>query len=195
MFLTLRTLLLLPLLCLGLLCLGGCTDADLARSARAVETAEDWHAKAVALEQVAARAVEHSRTLAEQLESARGAALIARAEAALEQARVGLEISGQAVTAAKDAQAAAQAAHDSGGGTWSVIVAAITGALGTVGVLFPKLRGAVTLARQLVGGIQAVRKAKGEAAWKADVAPKLAESLDAAAKRQVDGILASLPKA
>lgn len=190
-----RTILLLPILCLGLLCLGGCTDADLARSARAVETAETWHQRAIRAQEIAEAALAQAESLAERLDSQQAAELIARAEAALAVTRQGVETSGAAVAAAKDAQAAAQQAHASGGGTWSVLVAAITGALGTVGVLFPKLRGAVTLARQLVGGIQAVRKAKGEAAWKADMAPKLAESLDEAAKKQVDAILATLPKA
>lgn len=176
----------------ALLCLAGCTDEQLRQTGEAVVTAETWHERAVQAEQIARKALDQAKALAEKLDSEKADRLIAQAEAALAAASSGVEVAGGAVQAAKSAHAAAQAAHDSGGGTWQTISAAVVGLLSGAALLFPKLRGVSLALSQVVRGVQAVRKAKGEEAWKAEIAPALAESTDDAAKKQVAAMLAKI---
>lgn len=186
---------LLPILCLlGLLCLSGCTDDQLRKSAEAVSTAEDWHARAVRAEQVALDALAQIEILSQQFDSERAAQMIAQAKGYLAAASAGVETAGAAVAAAKTAQEAAQAAHDAGGGTAKTVGAAVFAFAVGVLSLYPKTRGLGLALSQVVRGVQAVRRGSSEEKWKTEIGPKLAESLDDAAKRQVDQILAKLPK-
>jgi hypothetical protein len=99
------------------------------------------------------------------------------------------------LAAAKAAQEAAAAAHASGGGTMATVGTGVLSFLIGLLALYPKTRAAGLALQQIVGGVQAVRKKMNPGEWKATVAPALAATTDDATKRQIDHILAQLPKA
>jgi len=175
----------LILIAIALIFSAGCSDDQMARSLKAVNTAEDWHARAVAAEAFARSALEQVQALTATLESDRANKLLADAEAALGLAHTAVQQSGAAVVVAKAAQAAAQATHDAGGGTGAVILAGVGSFILGLGVLFPKLRVASLALSQVVRGVGALRNRMGEAEWKAKAAPAMNAAQDEKTRRAV----------
>ncbi len=170
---------------LALMCLTSCTDNQLARSQTAVETAEVWHARAIAAEAFARSALEQVQALTATVESDRADKLLADAESALGLAHTAVQQSGAAVVVAKAAQASAQAAHDAGGGTGAVILAGVGSFILGLGMIFPKFRVVSLALSQVVRGVGALRNRMGEDEWKDIAAPAMDAAQDDKTKRVV----------
>lgn len=120
---------LLVLFC-ALLTLNGCSDEQIRIARDGLAAAKKAEAIAVAaLEAVRQNAAE-ARILAEQIGGEKGAALMAKVEAALPKVEEGVKSAQAAVAMAETAVAAAEKEHAAGGTTIDVLVA---GLLATVG--------------------------------------------------------------
>lgn len=178
----------------ALLFVGGCTQEQIDRAAQISAAADARLVQADQALELAQRAVEQGKVLAEQIGSVRAQQVIGQAEQALAAAGAAREVAKVAADGAHGALDAAKAAQAAGGSTIDVIIAIATTTAPALGGLLMALRKLWAVGRDFRQTVAGVEKAKET--LPADAVAKLhaalAETQDAGAKQRVAVVKAAL---